>query len=1036
MVKQRRFLQGSIATWIVFLGISIVTLLFGLIATESWSRSTTLSRIKHAMSESGISFARDMLRLRDNALSELSPSIIEEILGQNNDAEVLAFSDLLGLGESENQDLLKIGAKYFNCSDNGCSELKGSDAKLPGAQNLEYLNASRIFLENLLGKNEQAKYSGHIDINNFVQGQCSKSYSESSFAKNKKLEGKLSQWEKDCKNFGMLPSPIMSLEWDYQLEKYGTGNCCPVGEEKDAQKDFCVTISVSVRLEPTFIGGIPFLQDNSSQKYYLEERIVAYKGNNAEAIFSERIPKDTICEPSLTKKCAPGEEEALAFEGKDGGEGGKYFVKLNKNIFKAQTGGKTLEQIIDEGISVTLPNGTVQTFSDGFDAYKKLAQAQVSIRCNKCGGGSIKNCRILVEPKCNDSCYSDADCQGNRKGCQTCLFQEDDSCVWDLNNIVAADNTSGHPDCPGKADGEVCSNPGGFCFGPIDHSPLAYKTDGQEVSKVFMCDCPNKSSTGLVWDVVGRSSVSGESIPLCSAVIGSGKSINNSECSEEGTFCLADKKNGNTNVKKFKCVKQKNDTCKLDFQAYAPVGTHSICEYTGDTIDHSICSKDGQRCQAPNSKKWDQRHQKERRGIYRCNCDKKGLISISKKGVCGRPPSPKKQDCAWDLNNIVAFNNTSGHPDCPGEADGESCSRQGSFCFGPIDYTPLPYKTNGEKVSKVFMCDCPVESSTGLVWDLFGRSSQKENSCVWDLNNIVAADNTSSHPKCPKEADEKACSTQGDFCLGEIDREPLPYKTNGEKVSKVFMCDCPKKSSTGLVWDPDGRASLTSGTPLCSDLGVGKSINNSECSREGALCLADKKSGDLNVKKFRCVRQRNDACKLDFQAYAPVGTHSICEYSGDTIDHSICSKDGYRCQAPNSKEWDERHQHERRGIYRCNCDGQLGEKTPLCSAIIGKGKSINNSECSKEGSFCLADKKDGNTNIKKFKCVKQRSTSCTLDFQAYALAGSHPICEYSGGTIDDSICTKNGYRCQAARTKSWSADHEYARRGIYRCNCN
>ncbi|MDJ0624882.1 MAG: hypothetical protein QNJ31_00765 [Candidatus Caenarcaniphilales bacterium] len=219
----RRKQKGSIVSWFLFLAIVGLTLIVGLVSAELLLRWVSLSRVQNAANEAALVYARDMIRLRDQALSL-----------QNTGA--ISF--------------LQAGVP-FECNSqgtNGCTELIGSLAQIPGAANLEYVNASQVLLYNLWGE----RIDDPAKVDDVSQNQCHKPHNESRFNKIP------SSTPNNCDVNYKITSPIMSLRWAFRANPYGTGICCPAPGNND-NKDFCVDVEVSGRMDPVVAGGLPFL---------------------------------------------------------------------------------------------------------------------------------------------------------------------------------------------------------------------------------------------------------------------------------------------------------------------------------------------------------------------------------------------------------------------------------------------------------------------------------------------------------------------------------------------------------------------------------------------------------------------------------------------------------------------------------------------------------------------------------------------------------------------------------------------------------
>jgi hypothetical protein len=232
--------NGSIVTFLMILGIIGFTLVIGLLGTELLIRWVSLSRVQNAAREAVVVYARDMIRLRDNALS-------------------VARKSQLSFAES---------GVAQDCSMGGCTPPIGAAAAVPGATSMEYLNASRTFLYNIWHK----RLEDPAQVDDVRQFQCYKAYDDMRFAK-------IESSAPTCSATGKVSSPITGLSWSFTTNPYGTGVCCASGSANDTNKDFCVQMRVRGRMDPVIAGGLPFL----SQKGVFSEGATASNGR-------ERMP--------------------------------------------------------------------------------------------------------------------------------------------------------------------------------------------------------------------------------------------------------------------------------------------------------------------------------------------------------------------------------------------------------------------------------------------------------------------------------------------------------------------------------------------------------------------------------------------------------------------------------------------------------------------------------------------------------------------------------------------------------------------------
>jgi hypothetical protein len=222
--------KGSLVSWFLFFAITGLSLVTGLIGMELLVRWVSLMRVQNATNEAAMVYARDMVRLRDNRLSQFPPNTAVNF-------------QTAGLPTSCSQDpVMGNGAT-------ACTPLTGPKTQIPGALNLEYLNASQILLYNVWG--QRVKDSSMID--DLRQRQCYKEHLRTRFSLNPGSP------LNNCVAIGNVSSPIMSLRWDLEAAPYGFGVCCGNGDT--AGKDFCVNVRASGRMDPILAGGLPFLHN-------------------------------------------------------------------------------------------------------------------------------------------------------------------------------------------------------------------------------------------------------------------------------------------------------------------------------------------------------------------------------------------------------------------------------------------------------------------------------------------------------------------------------------------------------------------------------------------------------------------------------------------------------------------------------------------------------------------------------------------------------------------------------------------------------
>lgn len=217
----QRSKKGSLVFWFLIIAVIGLTLVVGLVFLELLIRGVSLARVQNAANEAALVYARDMVRLRDEALSRMNLTTAD-----------FASANL-----------------PTSCSaTGGCTPATGKMAAVQGAVSMEYANASQTFLYNIWG----ARVSDPSMVDDVRQNQCYKAHNESRFSKIP------SSPINNCAVTNRISSPIMSLTWSLQASPYGTGVCCSAGGN-DGTKDFCVDFGAAGRMDPVIAGGLPFL---------------------------------------------------------------------------------------------------------------------------------------------------------------------------------------------------------------------------------------------------------------------------------------------------------------------------------------------------------------------------------------------------------------------------------------------------------------------------------------------------------------------------------------------------------------------------------------------------------------------------------------------------------------------------------------------------------------------------------------------------------------------------------------------------------
>ncbi|HEY9885828.1 MAG TPA: hypothetical protein V6C96_01070 [Vampirovibrionales bacterium] len=281
--KQRNS-QGSIFTFLALLGAIVLMIILGLISLELLTRWVSLGRVQNAANEAALVYARDVVRLRDQALSK-----------QNKSS--LTFSES-GISYSHNEPCtyeMDAAGKCTRLSAEALTRIGENNLEHGSNTSLEYLNASRTLMFNIWGK----RIEDILDVDNVQQNQCYKPYLNTRFS----LFGSGPRNEESCTPTGKVTSPIMYLKWNLTVNNYGEGVCCSKGLNNDDKKDFCVDVGIKGRMDPVMAGGLPFIQNLDFIKigeFNVHGRAIAYKQSASgvsDVITNEEIPQET-CSPA------------------------------------------------------------------------------------------------------------------------------------------------------------------------------------------------------------------------------------------------------------------------------------------------------------------------------------------------------------------------------------------------------------------------------------------------------------------------------------------------------------------------------------------------------------------------------------------------------------------------------------------------------------------------------------------------------------------------------------------------------------------
>ncbi len=967
--------KGSLVTFLLVLGIIGLTLITGVISLEVLIRWVSLGRIQHAAEAAGMTYARGMHRLRHNQMSEHGVQAID-----------YTYAGLYSPSTS--------------------TPVNGKLASIPGALSLEYTEASQVLLSNIWSK----RITDSSAVNDVRQHQCYKPHGESRFSKNKMSP------PNNCEAEGKVSSPIMSLRWAYESSAYGYGVCCALGgnEEADKNKDFCVNVNVSGRMDPIMAGGLPFLHNIDFIKtgnFNINARVVVMKMavgksiSSSEDITVERVPKDNnncpVNSPGIPKQSfTPQQIAALRTQGLYHEEFGflcdniAILYNCDPEELASLKENNTLKDIINniESTLTSPPNNSSP--SSGASSSSSSGAGSNNPISTKIEGTDPSKEPICLDKNFNEGFY-----------------------LTQYPEVVAAikrgEFTSGadHFMKVGRAEGRVanaCCLITGKCS-EVSVGGSSNDKCGKPCSQISDCA---ESSDGCSTCSGGRCSSNNKCGKPCSQ---------NTECggASDGCSTCSGGKCSNSNTPPVGACPPNTvwvygsgsgsgagngsgggNNCQWDVNNEVPEGSNPQMGFCNDyaknntiggpQIDGSGCSQSLASCLGyqQSNPSIGQATKK----LYRCKCGSGEL--------------------KWDYQGEVALSN--GSPACPtGNIGGTACTQKDARC-----------KRTGtsSNTASLFIC---------------GSSTK---GCVLDFQNRVPA--TESHPTCSQQGDtidNSDCSAMGDGknCASSVISQP----SNSQYFRRIFRCNCDKSSSgsggTGSSGTGSGSTITSSGgscQPTGSSVsGSGSSSASAGSSSATAGCFWDVNNevpNGSNTQMAFC----NSFARNDF-AGGPQIAGSPC---GKQLDSCL----GYKQTNPLFGQ----KSSSTKKLFRCNCgygdlrwtyQGEVDMNANYSSCPDG---SIGGSECQIENNRCKRPlnpgQKTGSSNL--FICSKS-SNKCVLDFQNRIPSDeNYPVCPQNGDTIDETDCSTqgNGWRCKSSyTTPADGISPQYLRR-IFRCNCS
>jgi hypothetical protein len=214
--SDQRNKKGTLVTWLLVLAIFGLTFVMTVISLELLIKWITFNRIQEAAQSATLSYAREIIKLRDNEMGE---------------------TQQYGLS-------LQDSVKAQGCTSpsySGCTDYDGESIE-KDINKSEYISASQIFLFNIWNQGGSKAVKDAFSIGNVRQGQCYKEATNTRFNK----FGESSKLK--CQAIGNVISPITDLRWAFHTGTYNSGD-----------KDLCVETHVSARLDPVMAGGLCFL---------------------------------------------------------------------------------------------------------------------------------------------------------------------------------------------------------------------------------------------------------------------------------------------------------------------------------------------------------------------------------------------------------------------------------------------------------------------------------------------------------------------------------------------------------------------------------------------------------------------------------------------------------------------------------------------------------------------------------------------------------------------------------------------------------
>lgn len=938
-------------------------------------RTMALNRVQHAANEAALTYARGLMKLRDNRLSKSNQGTLKAI----------------GAKGVENADLSNIKAIDFSfaglesvMNPGAASAPSGSKATIPGAASLEYTEASQVLLYNIW----KEKIPDSSAVNDVRQNQCYLPHGESRFSLNKSSEPNI------CVINRKILSPLMSLRWSFNSSAYGQGPCCDKAAKCGASgNDFCVVVKVTGRIDPVLAGGLPFLHNLGiirDGRFTVQARAVVKKMVEG-AVLGDNVSDDTVflqaSQPQVCEFSCPfppqlppnpnSPIEALVNQGQITPQGIQECIsnpdKCIRHEPSAQCDSKDNSKFPEKeyllwnpDLKVTDSNGLVigvidpldgKAFPSGQSHYNERGKKQgryISVLTPE--GQLIANCG---RGKCGSNCVFSTHCTGAKDGCTLCSSEH--VCVAPQCGSKCTQNE----DCLGAAkDGcASCVNGIGICA-PTPQCPSIECEDDKtcQVSGSTNCVCFK-----LPGQTKGRCD---KNCPLITCA-------NSEPCQAVGgSACNCD---------------PSTNTCKK-------------CPPITCTDDRSCADAGG----GPNCK---------------CNPNTKKCGSGCPTITCNSTPdcvNAGGADCECNTATKQCVKKCSSIS-CPGGTDKEcqaaglscKCNTATKKCGSSCPDITCSTKNDCQAAGGSEGCDC-IDIGGGIkkCSDLCNKPCASDQSCSASI----------TCPKCattPNSPSQKVCTDCGKPCSTQ---SQCANSKSGCTACKGGTCQQPSCGDT-CIYDANCQG-------ITSYMQGGGSNNCIKCSLVDLKCISDRCDTPCTTNKdcpsSTCPICSNDKKCISDKCNKPCNFDSECANSDEGCNKCIngtCGKAGCTWDVNNlaPAEVDPVPPPGGTRIKECNLNN-----------LSGTG-NIDSAYCGKDGDLCitpwvepapaqlfpgLTEANKQENAVKVFKCACNSPTSgLAWDFQRYAFPwDSMGTCPAVGGSIkqvDNSPCSTNGALCKS-----------------------